>query len=161
MDEQLVSDLFSTTDPTLHLGISSGRWEQALQWSQTSKPTLFIFVFLECHLNKDVRNEFQTFYLTEGGIIIPVGRAAAFLVGPFWALHIRVVAVVRTVIAGRGVMLENRKKSWDFWGNHLLFINIMSTKVINLHCASYPKNSQIPLVQLPRPGLNFEHSRPV
>lgn len=102
-----------------------------------------------------MRNEFQTFYLTEGGIIIPVGRTAAFFVGPFCALHIRVVAVVGTVITGRGVMLEDRKKSWDFSGNHLLSINILSTKVVNLHWAFYPKNSQIPLVQLPRPGLTL------
>lgn len=27
MEEKLISDLFPTTDPALHLGISSGRWE--------------------------------------------------------------------------------------------------------------------------------------
>lgn len=120
MEEKLTSGLFSTTDPGFTSGnllremrtgcASRNPGEQVQGWSQTSKTTLFVFVFLECHLNKDMRNEFETSYLTEGGIIIPVGRAAAFFVGPFRALHVGVVAVVGAVIAGRGVMLENRIK---------------------------------------------------
>lgn len=133
--------------------------EQAWGWSKTSKPTLFIFVFLEFHLNKDMSNEFKTSYLTEGGIIIPVGRAAAFFVGPFGALHVGVVAVVRTVIAGRGVMLESKTKKLGILRKSSSFHKYNEQKVIHLHCASYPKNSQNHLVQLPRPGLNFEHLR--
>lgn len=50
-------------------------------------------------------------YLTEGGIVISVGRAAALLVGPFSALHVGVMAVVGTVVAGRGVMLRKTEEN--------------------------------------------------
>lgn len=47
-------------------------------------------------------------YLTEGRIVISVGRAAALFVGPLSALHVGVMAVVGTVVAGRGVMLKKK-----------------------------------------------------
>lgn len=120
MEEKLVSGLFSTTDPALHLGVSSGRRELDVlpeirekgHWDQAKlpKPYCLYLYFWNVTSIKTSGMSFKNSHLTEGGIIIPVGRAAAFLVGPFRALHVRVVAVVGTVIAGRGVMLENRTK---------------------------------------------------